>query len=295
MMCFIRYLVVIRNYLIYRKFDLLAKLGKDKLPFDEKADFVVSVASYPKRDHLLPAVFQALTKQTVLPKKWILVLSIEDYPVDLPPHLKKLEKRGLEILIIKNNTFAVKVIVPVLIKYPKFGIITFDDELIYGKTVIEKLISKSKTNKNAVIGHAGKELIKINGDIKMLNRTNIAANLNTYSIQVYFLKGSGTYYPVGSLNEKVTNNEAIHKIVPGRGADLWLWAAAVANGTHQICLGSKSDRTLYFAIPETEQTKPKDTPGGNVMESRFQMAIDFFGIREKLLQQLPDINQRELE
>jgi hypothetical protein len=282
-------LVTLRNYLIYKKFDYLSKINKSKFRVDTKADFVVSIASYPKRSHLLPAVFEALNKQTVVPKKWVLVLSVEEWPnLVLPTFLTKLEKRGLEVIWVKNNTYAVKKLVPVIEKYPEFGVITFDDELIYGKHVIEKLISSSIINKGAIIGHVGKQLVQKNGELKMNYRAKEAANLTTPSGEVYYLGGSGTYYPAHSLDKRVLNNEAIQKIVPGRGSDIWFWAAAVANNTRQICLGSKPDLSLYFAVSSAEQIQPKDLPGGDIMEDRFQMAIDFFEIREKLLNTLPN-------
>ncbi|RAR47240.1 glycosyltransferase [Flavobacterium lacus] len=285
----IQQLVALRNLLIYRKWHLLALFYNSKFRTNPKAQFVVSIASYPKRAHLLPAVFEALNTQTEVPQKWILVLSEEEWPdLIVPTYLNKLVKRGLEILWVKNNTFAVKKLVPVVEKYPEKAVITFDDELIYGKHVIEKLINCSKVNQGAIIGHVAKQLVKKNGELKMFYRLKKVASYATPSPQVYFLGGSGTYYPSGSLHVKVTNNEAIHKIVPGRGSDIWFWAAAVANGTKQICLGSKTDRTLYFAIPETNQTKPKETPGKNVMDERFQMAIDYFGIREQLIANLPN-------
>lgn len=277
--------------LIYKKFNFLSRINNSKFRTDPCADFVVSIATYPQRSHLLPAVFEALNQQTVVPKKWILVLSEEEWSnLILPSYLNKLAKRGIEILWVKKNTFAVKKLVPVIEKYPDFGIITFDDELIYGKRVIEKLITCSKKNKEAIIGHVGKRLIKKNGELKMFNRAKKEANATTPGCQVYFLGGSGTFYPSKSLDKKVTNIHAIHKIVPGRGSDIWFWAAAIANGTQQICLGSKTDRSLYFAIPETDNTKPKDPPVIDVMEKRFQMAINYFGIREKLLTTLPDEN-----
>ena len=69
----IKKIIEIRNYLIYKRFDFLSKIDKSKLRVNEQADFVVSIASYPKRIHLLPSVFQALNNQTAVPKKWILV------------------------------------------------------------------------------------------------------------------------------------------------------------------------------------------------------------------------------
>lgn len=285
----IKQLVVFRNLFLYRKWDFLARVNHSKFRTNPRADFVVSIASYPKRAHLLPAVFEALNTQTIVPQKWILVLSEEEWPEGkLPFFLEKLTKRGLEIVWVKNNTFAVKKLVPVIQTYPDLGVITFDDELIYGKYVIKKLIDSSLINKVAIIGHVGKQLIQKNGELKMFYRLKETANLATPSEQVYFLGGSGTFYPPNSLDNKVFNIQAIHEIVPGRGSDIWFWAAAVAKGTQQICLGSKTDRSLYFAIPETDKIKPKDTPGGNIMEDRFQMAIDYFGIREKLLATLPN-------
>lgn len=285
----IKKLVILRNHLIYRKFSFFSKINHSKFRINPEANFVVSIASYPKRSHLLPAVFEALNNQTTVPKKWILVLSEEEWPeLKLPNQLEKLVNRGLEIIWVKNNTYAVKKLVPVLYKYPNLDVITFDDELIYGKLVIEKLIKHSIKHKGAIIGHVGKQLIQKNGELKMVYRENKDADYKTPSNQLYFLGGSGTFYPANSLDEKVTEIDAIHKIVPGRGSDIWFWAAAIAKDTTQVCLGSKTDVSLYFAIPTTDKTKPKDTPGGEIMEQRFQMAIDFFEIREKLLATLPN-------
>lgn len=287
----IQYLVYLRNKFVYESYRILAKLSKSKLPTDYSANFVVSIASYPKRDPLLPAVFQALSRQTVLPQKWILVLSEEDYPQGLPSHLKKLSSRGIEILWVKDNPYAVKKLIPTIQKYPKMDVVTFDDELIYGKTVIERLVDGRNKFPKSIIGHVGKELCKKKNQLGMFYRYKRHASLKTNPNQVYFLGGSGTYYPSQSLDERVTNTEVIHRIVPGRGSDIWFWAAAVAKGTKQVCLGSKPDLSLYFAIPGGDNIKPLDQPGQKAMENRFQMAIDYFGIREKLLRELPDASE----
>jgi hypothetical protein len=122
----------------------------------------------------------------------------------------------------------------------------------------------------------------------MFHRLKEDSNYKTPSEQVYFLGGSGTFYLANSLDKRVLDNEAIHKIVPGRGSDVWFWVAAVANDTKQVCLGSKTDINLYFSVPTTKQTRPKDTSSPDIMEKRFQLTIDYFGIREKLLAILPD-------
>jgi hypothetical protein len=107
----------------------------------------------------------------------------------------------------------------------------------------------------------------------MFHRLKEDSNYKTPSEQVYFLGGSGTFYLANSLDKRVLDNEAIHKIVPGRGSDVWFWVAAVANDTKQVCLGSKTDMNLYFSVPTTKQTRPKDTSSPDIMEKRFQLTI----------------------
>ena len=131
----IKKLVELRNLFIYKKWDFLAKINQTKLNTDPQADFVVSIATYPKRAHLLPAVLEALNQQTQLPQKWIVVLTEEEWPeLQLPKYLNKLIHRGLEIVWVKNNSFAVKKLLPVMQKYPDLGVITLDDDIIYHKS-----------------------------------------------------------------------------------------------------------------------------------------------------------------
>lgn len=282
-------LVYLKHLAIYKKWNFLAKVNQSKFKTNPETDFVVSIASYPKRAHLLPAVFEALNTQTTVPKKWLLVLSEEEWPdLKLPNYLIKLVKRGLEIVWVRNNSFAVKKLIPVLKKYPSLAIVTLDDDIIYHKSLIEGLFKKSLEDRKAIIGYVGKALLKKDEELEMYLREPTSANLSTPSEQVYLIGWGGIYYPPNSLVEKVLDMNEINRIVPGRGSDIWFWAAAVAKNTKQICLGLPTDYNLGVPIPTTNKTVPKDTPGTSAMVERFQMAIDYFGIRKKLIATLPN-------
>jgi hypothetical protein len=230
-----------------------------------------------------------LNKQTLVPQKWILVLSEEEWPdLKLPNYLNKLVKRGLEIVWVKNNTYAVKKFIPVAEKYPNLAIVTLDDDIIYHPSLLQGLVKQAEIEKTAVIGYVGKAMLKKDNELHFYYREKDAASITTPSEQVYLIGWGGIYYPPHSLDEKVLNMEVVHKIVPGRGSDFWFWAAAHAKNTKQVCLGIPKDYNLGIPIPQNEMTKPKDKPEGDVVPNRFQMTVDYFGIREKLLRILPN-------
>lgn len=205
----------------------------------------------------------------------------------MPKHLIKLEKRGVEILWVKDNPYAVKKLIPVIEKYSKLGIVTLDDDIIYHSSLLKGLVDKVKEG-DYIVGYVGKAMIKKEGELQMYYREPKPADLSTDPNQVYLIGWGGIYYPPGSLDNRVLNMEAVHRIVPGRGSDIWFWAAAHAKGTKQVCLGVPIKYNLGIPIPQNEDTIPKDQPGTEMMEKRFQIAVDYFGIRERLLEVLPE-------
>lgn len=285
----IKYLVILRNYYVYLRYQLKSKVTKKPIPTNDKANFIVSIASYPKRDPLLPAVFQALSEQTYPPKKYVLVLSEEDYPSrNIPEYLEKLESRGIEILWNRNNPYAVKKLVPVVEKYPDLAVVTLDDDIIYHKYVLQNLTDNEYAANNYVVGHVGKAMHRSKTDIKMFYRIAKEVDEKTPTEEVYLIGWGGIYYPPKSLDSKFMNKKQINEIVPGRGSDFWFWAAAISQGTKQACIGIPKKFKLGIPIPLNEKTKPKDMPDLNKLEERFQRTVDYFEIRAKLIDSLPD-------
>ena len=173
-------------------------------------------------------------------------------------------------------------------KYPDLGVITLDDDIIYHKSLVQGLLNNRTENPKTIVGYVGKAMVKKENQLHMYFREKNAANKNTPSSQVYLIGWGGIYYPAGSLHEKAFNEDEVRRIVPGRGSDIWFWAAALANNTNQICLGLPKDYNLGIPIPQNDKTKPKDRPKTDVLLERFQLAIDYFEVREKLIKLLPN-------
>lgn len=285
-------IVWLRDYLLYKKYDFKAKFNFLPFEFNPESNFVISIASYPKRAHLLPAVFQSVKEQTVQPNRVFLVLTEEEWPnKKLPKYLDKLKKEGLTILWVKGNPYSVKMMLPVLEEEPELAIVTLADDWIYKKKFVSCTVDSKPASENKIVGPLGKELYRKGEEFSMFYRAR-DADINTPSERLY-LMGLGTYYPPYSLHSKVSNLDAIKQIVPGRGSDLWFWAAAIAKGTEQKCIGPSSVTKYTIPIPQTSKTIPKDLPGIKIMDKRFNMAIDYFGIREKLLKILPEKMENE--
>jgi len=280
--------LTIRNYLIYKKYDFLAAISGRPFTLDPNSSFVVSIASYPQRSHLLPAVIHSVVRQSRLPRYLFLVLSEEEWPAkELPKRIKKLARLGVRIIWTSGNTFSVKMLVPIIELNLNLGIVTLGDDWIYGRKFIENTVCSDAAKSGCITGPLGKALFRKGQELNMYFRDSKDADRRTPSEQVYLL-GLGTIYPPDSLDPRVTDMDAIRQIVPGRGSDIWFWAAAKAKGTRIVCLGAESVRGMLIPIPETKSTKPKDAPGIEIINNRFQLAIDFFGIRQTLLDTLPD-------
>lgn len=280
--------ITARNYLIYRQHAFWAATAKKPFPLDANANFVISMASYPARIHLVPAVFESLARQTVAPRRAYLVLSVEDYPDRMVPKpIQKLAARGVEIVWVENNPYAVKKLMPVWGRDPDCAVVTFDDDFIYSPSVLEQVKNVAAGREKCVAGYLAKALYRKGMQLGMLQRQPEGPTRSTPPEHLYFLAGCGTWYSPESLDERVTDLEAVKSLVPGRGSDIWFWAAAHAAGSDHIWVPPPHQR-MWFPIPQTRKTVPRETPGRDVMEQRFQAVIDYFGIREKLLRELPD-------
>ena len=285
---FRRNLVVARNYLLYRKYAFWAATARNSIPLDPSANFVFSVASYPRRIHLVPAVFESLARQSANPRHAYLVLSEEDYPdQELPKPIKRLVARGVEIVWVRDNPYAVKKLMPIWGRHPDCALITFDDDIIYSRDVVSRLVEVTSGRDRCVAGYWAKALYRKGATLGMWQRVPGGPAADTPANSLYLMGGGGVWYSPGSLDDRVTDLDAVHSLVPGRGSDIWFWAAAHAVNAEHIWVPPAHSR-MWIPIPQTKRTSPRETPGGDELERRFQAVIDYFGIRQKLLRELPD-------
>jgi hypothetical protein len=285
--------VLARNYAVYKQHAVWAATTKARFPLDPTSNFVITMASYPGRIHLVPAAFESLARQKGTPRSAYLVLSDEDFPRRIiPKSISRLAERGVTIVWNSGNPYATKKLTEVWGRDPDCSVLAFDDDFIYAPNTIANICTAANGRKKTVVGYVGKKLFRKGQTLSMSYRDKSPADAHTNPRQTYLQGGLGTLYQPGSLHEDFLNKDALRSIIPGRGSDIWFWAAACAADSDQICISSLRHSRMFLPIPETRTTKPKDKPGWVVLEERFQKAIDYFGIRDKLLKELPDYEER---
>lgn len=102
---------------------------------------IATLTTYPARIGCVHLAIKSIMLQSYKPDRIILWLAEEQFPdKKLPENLTSLEKYGLEIIWIHDIYGHKKYFYPVLNQKEDELVITFDDDIIYSKKTIERLI-----------------------------------------------------------------------------------------------------------------------------------------------------------
>ena len=191
-----------------------------------KKRLIVSLTSYPKRFRTLPLVLNSIMSQSILPDKIILWIENKDKK-KLPSTV--LNFKGVDIEFCKNGLFSYKKIIPLLKKYRNSYVITLDDDVIYFKDTIEKLVSNSRKFPNDVIANCIHK-------IRVKKRYPISYKLwsRNYRKQTklaFFTGAAGVLYPPNCFYKDVLKKNYFRSLAP-YADDIWLNWMAKLNKTN---------------------------------------------------------------
>lgn len=238
-----------RNYFYKKFFRFFIKLTFNALipyyyvffnkPIVNKVSVVVSLTTFPKRIGKTWIVVQSLLRQTKPPKKIVLTLSRLQFPSEnvLPKKLLELCSEGLEILWTDDDLRSHKKYYYVMQKYSDDIVVTVDDDFIYEKRMLEKLLDFHEKYPKCVITHLGLKKKGINYHdwenlfFKSVGPTN----------DIMPLGGSGVLYPPNSLHPDAFNKDLIKQLCP-LADDIWLNSMVVLNSIKVV----KTDYRIYL-------------------------------------------------
>lgn len=206
-------------------------------------DVIVSLTSIKSRINRLHVVIESLLLQTVNPKKIILWLSTDDFPLkdrEIPNKLLKYKKNILEINFIEENLGPHKKYFYTLQSYPNSVVITVDDDIAYPPKIIETLLEKHESRKKAIICNISSEfsLNKRYGSFKR-NKTEFC------SIDIIPIGVGGVLYPPNIFSKNLFDKKVFMNLCP-YGDDLWLKYNSMINNI--VCCQTKYDYPMFTVL-----------------------------------------------
>lgn len=203
-------------------------------PKTSQSEVVVSMTSFPQAITFAVQSLLSILRGSLLPDRLILYLTYSQFgKAGIPPELKRLQEEYpiFEIRNYDRDIRSYRKLIPAIIDFPDAVIVTVDDDVIYHKHMLSDLLKLHSQIPDAVLAHRAKQ-IKLGAPYRKWKKyrwyhflfKRIHKDFNILQTGV-----GGVLYPPRSLKPEMTDAELFMAMAPTCD-DIWLWAAAVANG-----------------------------------------------------------------
>ena len=211
---------------------------------------ILSLTSYIQRFNTLHICLESLFNQTYMPDE--IVLYINEPLSLLPGSVMKFVDMGLHIEIIDGDLGPHNKYFHSLKEHPNDIIITVDDDVIYPKDLLLKLINQHSLFPNAVIaGRAHRMLLnEFNDPLPYEEWEHECKLYNVPSMSLVATGVGGILYPPMCMNKEVLNSEAIIRLCK-YADDIWLKCMQYINKT-PVCL-IKQEKQHPDIISQTQE------------------------------------------
>ena len=209
---------------------------------------IVSLTSYPKRIKTVHNTIKTLLTQDFKPDIVILWLEKSEFKNgenDLPKELVELKKFGLSIEWSDDNLKSYKKLIPALIKYPDYIIVTADDDVLYSKTMLKSLYEAwLKDKSNIYVKRAVRLKLKNDTITNISSRKYDYKDLDYPSYLNHQMGGSGCLYPPNSLHKDCTDINKIKSLIPTHD-DVYFKVMATLNRTRVKVVGGYNEDLIF--------------------------------------------------
>jgi hypothetical protein len=189
------------------------------------ADVVVSMTTYGDRLRTVDIALESIARGTVRPRRLIIWIQDPDVLRDLPPALRRLQRRGLEVKLSSNFGPHTKYF-PYIADTEQFAtpLVTADDDIIYPPRWLEALVKANREHPDMVNAHWVNVISVNEGSIgryqDWARRRDTEPGFNNFALGV-----SGVIYPPEMLVELRLRGDQFLDVSPGAD-DIWLhWVA----------------------------------------------------------------------
>ena len=238
-----------------------------------KEDVAVSLTSFGDRINTVHLTIESLMMQTLKPREIVLWLSKDEFKEShLPRQLLQKRKRGLRIEFC-DDLKSYKKLIPYLNAEHAANIITVDDDIIYPRDLIENLWKEHVLHPNDIIFNRGHRIQLTPSKEGFMAYQHWPSNCRMTDDSLMNLPTGvgGVFYPMGSLNESVTDVETFVKLAPNAD-DLWFKAMSLLNHavSRQTTFGKdiSSEKDFLWNFVPVEDEQKIDLGASNVTLNR---------------------------
>lgn len=208
----------------------------NKEPRDELV--TVSLTSYPARINVVHLAIKSLLNQSYKPDRIVLWLAESQFQNhELPAELRNLKSFGLEIRFCSEDLLGHKKhYMAIKEQRENEVIVTYDDDIIYPKDSLERLMKLHKMYPKCIICNRAQAMeYDDSGNVKNPGRWKTISNIGVDepTWQLLPSNGGGVLYPYHSLCQDSYNVAKI-KSMCLRADDLWMMFMALQKGTKTI-------------------------------------------------------------
>lgn len=198
---------------------------------------VVSLTSYPPRFAILPLTLKCLLSQSVRPDIVALWIAEKD-KTDLTPEILSLRDHGLKINFCRDLRSFTKII-PALMKYRGYFIMTADDDVYYNRNCLEDIVSEYHGDDKEILCHCAHK-IKLDSAGFPLRYSDWGRETRSKdaSPSIFPLGVGGVLYPPGVFDDRVLDEAMFSSLCP-TADDVWLYWMFRLNGAVAKCLSGR--------------------------------------------------------
>ena len=189
------------------------------------APVVVSLTSYGDRIHTVAVAIESIARGKSRPQRLVLWLDSPEQFAARPASLRRLEHRGLEVLLSPNYGPHTKYYPYVKsVQHHTVPLVTADDDIIYPPNWLALLVAANRRHPEAIGGH-WVSIMGVSGERVAAYGTWARAH-DTAARPSNFSPGvSGVIYPPAMLHELRLRGERFLSVCPSAD-DIWLhWVA----------------------------------------------------------------------
>ncbi len=249
-----------------------------------KAQFIVSLTSYPRRIGTLSEVIKTLLVQTMKPDLLILWLGEEEFPgreADLPADLLELTGYGLTIRWCRDIK-SYKKLIPTLRLYPDAVIVTTDDDLYYHPKMLERLYRSYEKEPNCIHCHRATKMYMEDGAFKAL-----LGGYDIYEHPSYLNKLTGVggvLYPPNILHPDVMKEDLFMTLAPTND-DVWFWLMGVRMGIRCRVVDGSFVTLNFVGDTQKEALGYRNNTGEMLFDKQLKQVLDYYPMIDEALRE----------